>query len=412
LGDSANNRPGTPRNQGEKSIYLEGERLREQMKPDFKFTLEKKDTRTQARAGLIQTAHGEIQTPIFMPVGTQATVKCMSPEELVEIGSQIILCNTYHLYLRPGESIIKRAGGLHGFMNWKKPILTDSGGFQVFSLSDLRKVREDGVEFKSHLDGSKHYLSPEKAIQIEMDLGADIIMSLDECVPYPAEKEYARKSLEMTTRWAARCKEEWQKQLDAEPLTHSALYGICQGGMYPELRIESARQLVDLDFPGYSIGGLSVGESVPMMMEMLEASISQLPEEKPRYFMGLGSPLELFQCIERGVDMFDCVLPTRNARNGTVFTAHGKLVVRNGAYAEDFKPMDDECDCYACRNYTRAYIRHLIWAGEILGFRLCTLHNLYFLLKLVSQIRKSIQEDRFSEYKQEFFAKYQSGLDS
>ena len=377
----------------------------------FSFKLEKTDSRTRARAGEFTTPHGKVQTPIFMPVGTQATVKCMSPEELKEIGAQIILCNTYHLYLRPGESIINKAGGLHKFMNWDRPILTDSGGFQVFSLSDLRKVKEEGVEFKSHLDGSKHFLSPEKAIQIEMDLGADVIMCLDECVPYPAEKDYALRSLEMTTRWAARCKIEWEKRLANNPLTESGLFGICQGGMYPDLRTESAKQLVDLDFPGYSIGGLSVGETMPLMLEMLQYSMQELPAEKPRYFMGLGSPMELFECIERGVDMFDCVMPTRNARNGTVFTSKGKLVVRNGMYSEDFGPMDPDCDCYGCKNYSRAYVRHLIWAGEILGFRICSLHNLYFLLRLVRNIRQSILEDRFSEYKNDFFAKYQLGND-
>ena len=382
----------------------------------FSFHVAKHDKETHARAGVIHTPHGKIETPIFMPVGTQATVKCMSPEELVECGAQIILCNTYHLYLRPGEQIVKKAGGLHKFMHWDKPILTDSGGYQVFSLSDLRKIKEEGVEFKSHLDGSKHFLTPEKAIQIQTDLCADIIMSLDECVPYPSEKDYALRSLEMTTRWAKRGKTEWLKlkeQNDSSvspslphSFTPSALFGICQGGMYPDLRVESAKQLVDLDFPGYSIGGLSVGETIPMMLEMLEASIEQLPKTKPRYFMGLGTPEEIFDCIERGVDMFDCVLPTRNARNGTVFSAHGRVVVRNGMYSDDFRPLDEECDCYACKNYTRSYIRHLIWAGEILGFRLCSLHNLYFLLKLVANIRKSILEDRFLQYKKEFVEKY------
>ncbi len=384
----------------------------------FSFHVAKYDLTTHARAGVIHTPHGKVETPVFMPVGTQATVKCMSPEELVECGAQIILCNTYHLYLRPGERIVKAAGGLQKFMHWDKPILTDSGGYQVFSLSNLRKIKEEGVEFKSHLDGSTHFLTPEKAIQIQTDLGSDIIMSLDECVPYPSEKDYVFRSMELTTRWAKRCKDEWlrlkeqQKSFIALSLlrsfTDSALFGICQGGMYPDLRAESAKQLVDLDFPGYSIGGLSVGETIPMMLEMLDATIEHLPKNKPRYFMGLGSPEEIFECIERGVDMFDCVLPTRNARNGTVFTNHGRLVVRNGLYSEDFRPMDEECDCYACKHYTRAYIRHLIWAGEILGFRLCSLHNLYFLLKLVHNIRKAILADNFSQCKKDFITKYRA----
>lgn len=377
-------------------------------KHPFSYTLEHVAEGTGARAGVIHTPHGDIQTPIFMPVGTQATVKCMSPEELKEIGAQIILCNTYHLHLRPGEALVKRHGGLHGFMNWDRPILTDSGGFQVFSLSDLRKMSEQGVEFKSHLDGSKHFLTPESTIDIEMDLGADIIMCLDECVPHDADLTYTEKSLGLTTRWATRCKKQWETRLETDWVTQSALFGICQGGMYPNLRKESARQLVDLDFPGYSIGGLSVGEPVPQMLEMLEYSVAELPAEKPHYFMGLGTPLELFECIERGVDMFDCVLPTRNARNGTVFTRTGKLVVRNGAYAEDMLPMDPECGCYACRHYTRAYVRHLIWANEILGLRLCTLHNLYFLLELVRNIRLAILENRFIPYKKAFFDRYQS----
>ena len=377
-------------------------------KHPFSYTLEHVAEGTGARAGVIHTPHGDIQTPIFMPVGTQATVKCMSPEELKEIGAQIILCNTYHLHLRPGEALVKRHGGLHGFMNWDRPILTDSGGFQVFSLSDLRKMSEQGVEFKSHLDGSKHFLTPESTIDIEMDLGADIIMCLDECVPHDADLAYTEKSLGLTTRWATRCKKQWETRLETDWVTQSALFGICQGGMYPNLRKESARQLVDLDFPGYSIGGLSVGEPVPQMLEMLEYSVAELPAEKPHYFMGLGTPLELFECIERGVDMFDCVLPTRNARNGTVFTRTGKLVVRNGAYAEDMLPMDPECGCYACRHYTRAYVRHLIWANEILGLRLCTLHNLYFLLELVRNIRLAILENRFIPYKKAFFDRYQS----
>lgn len=353
-----------------------------------------------ARLGRLHTPHGIIETPIFMPVGTQATVKSMTPEELKEIGSQIILSNTYHLYMRPGHELIKRAGGLHKFMNWDKPILTDSGGFQVFSLGPLRKIKEEGVEFRSHLDGSKHFLTPEKAMEIQNALGSDIIMAFDECAPYPADREYVKNSLERTTRWLKRCK-------DAHNNTDKqALFGIIQGGMYKDLREQSAKEITSIDLPGYAIGGLSVGEPKPLMYDVLEHTTPFMPKDKPRYLMGVGSPDDLVEGVIRGVDMFDCVLPTRIARNGTAMTSQGKVVVRNATYAEDFTPLDPECDCYACKNYSRAYIRHLIKANEILGARLITTHNLHFLLNLMKQIRQAIMEDRLLDFRNEFFAKY------
>ncbi|HHY46931.1 MAG TPA: tRNA guanosine(34) transglycosylase Tgt [Firmicutes bacterium] len=349
----------------------------------------------RARAGVLTTPHGRIMTPVFMPVGTQATVKAMSPDELVEIGAEIILANTYHLFLRPGHELIARAGGLHRFMNWNRSILTDSGGYQVFSLSDLRHITEDGVTFRSHIDGSRRFISPELSIDVQNALGSDIIMAFDECTPYPAEWGYARESMLRTLRWAKRCKEHHRKP-------GQALFGIVQGGMYPDLRQESARRLVELDFPGYAIGGLSVGEPKAVMYDMLDATLEFLPREKPRYLMGVGAPGDLVEGIARGVDMFDCVLGTRIARHGSIFTRRGRIIVRDAAYAEDFGPLDPECDCYVCRNYSRAYLRHLLKAGEILGFRLATYHNLYFLLSLMREARKAILEGRFDEWRKEF----------
>ncbi len=366
----------------------------------FKYELIKEDKYTHARLGRIYTPHGIIETPIFMPVGTQATVKAMTPEELKEIGAQIILSNTYHLYLRPGHNLVKKAGGLHSFMHWDRPILTDSGGFQVFSQANLREISEDGVYFKSYLDGSRHFIGPEKAMEIENALGADIIMCFDECTPYPAEKEYVRKSSDMTINWAKRCKSSNQRPDD------QALFGILQGGLYKDIRIENAKRMVDLDFPGYSIGGLSVGEPKDIMLDTLANVEEYIPKNKPRYLMGVGSPDLLIEGAIRGVDMFDCVLPTRIARNGSVFTSHGKLVVRNAKYAQDFSPLDSECDCYVCRNYTRAYIRHLFNAGEILAARLASYHNLYFLIKLMSRMREAIKTDSLLDFRKEFFAKY------
>ncbi|MCX7920674.1 MAG: tRNA guanosine(34) transglycosylase Tgt [Clostridia bacterium] len=360
----------------------------------------KKCKQTGARLGRVHTPHGSFDTPAFMPVGTQATVKGMSPAELKEIESQIILSNTYHLYMRPGREIVKEAGGLHGFMNWDRPILTDSGGFQVFSLSDFTSIKEEGVTFKSHIDGSKHFISPETAIQIQNDLGADIIMAFDECIPYPCEFDYAKKSLERTTRWAKRCKEA-HKNTDKQ-----ALFGIIQGGTYKELRIQSAHEILEIDFPGYALGGLSVGEPAEEMYAMLECTVPLMPEDKPRYLMGVGSPDYLVEGAIRGIDMFDCVLPTRIGRNGTIMTSRGKIIVRDAKYARDFSPMDPECDCYACRNFTRAYIRHLLKANEVLGIRLTTWHNLRFLLNLMKKVRQAIMEDRLADFRKEFFTNY------
>ncbi|MGI1691943.1 tRNA guanosine(34) transglycosylase Tgt [Thermoanaerobacter uzonensis] len=366
----------------------------------IKYHLIKKDSKTKARLGIIKTPHGIIETPVFMPVGTQATVKSMTPEELKEIGATIILSNTYHLYLRPGHKIIEKAGGLHKFMNWDRAILTDSGGFQVFSLSSLRKITEDGVEFRSHIDGSRHFFTPEKVIEIQNALGSDIMMSFDECAPYPADYDYVKKSMELTIKWAERGKRA-HKNTEKQ-----ALFGIVQGGTYEDLRKECVQRLVDIDFPGYSIGGLSVGEPKNVMYDILDLTTEYLPEDKPRYLMGVGSPDDLIEGVIRGVDMFDCVLPTRIARNGTVFTSKGKLIVRDAPYAEDFSPLDEECDCYTCRNYSRAYIRHLFKANEILAARLATLHNLYFLIKLMKKIREAIRQDQLLEFKKEFFKKY------
>ncbi len=365
-----------------------------------RYELIKTCKQTGARLGRLHTPHGVIETPIFMPVGTQATVKAMTPEELKDIGSQIILSNTYHLYMRPGHDLIERAGGLHKFMNWDKPILTDSGGFQVFSLGPLRKIKEEGVEFRSHLDGSKHFLSPEKATEIQNALGSDIIMAFDECAPYPADRQYVKNSLERTTRWLERCKAAHKYP------ERQALFGIVQGGMYKDLREQSAREITAIDLPGYAIGGLSVGEPKEMMYEVLDYTVPLLPEDKPRYLMGVGSPDDLLEGVLRGIDMFDCVLPTRIARNGTAMTSQGKVVVRNASYAEDFTSLDPECDCYTCRNYTKAYLRHLIKCNEILGARLLTIHNLHFLLKLMENVREAIREDRLLDYKKDFFEKY------
>lgn len=365
-----------------------------------RYELIKTCKQTGARLGRLHTPHGVIETPIFMPVGTQATVKAMTPEELKDIGSQIILSNTYHLYMRPGHDLIERAGGLHKFMNWDEPILTDSGGFQVFSLGPLRKIKEEGVEFRSHLDGSKHFLSPEKATEIQNALGSDIIMAFDECAPYPADRQYVKNSLERTTRWLERCKAAHKYP------ERQALFGIVQGGMYKDLREQSAREITAIDLPGYAIGGLSVGEPKEMMYEVLDYTVPLLPEDKPRYLMGVGSPDDLLEGVLRGIDMFDCVLPTRIARNGTAMTSQGKVVVRNASYAEDFTSLDPECDCYTCRNYTKAYLRHLIKCNEILGARLLTIHNLHFLLKLMENVREAIREDRLLDYKKDFFEKY------
>ena len=355
-----------------------------------------------ARRGVIHTPHGDIQTPIFMPVGTQATVKAMTPEELKdEVHAQIILGNTYHLFLRPGHELIKESGGLHKFMNWDLPILTDSGGFQVFSLGQagLRKITEEGVEFRSYLDGSKHYISPEKSIEIQQALGSDIMMCFDECCPYPSDYKYTEKSMEMTTRWAKRCKEAWTNE-------NQGLFGIIQGGFYKDLREKSAKDLIELDFPGYAIGGISVGEPKEEFLDILNYTVPLMPENKPRYLMGVGTPDYLIEAAISGIDMCDCVLPTRIARHGTALTSHGKLVARNAVYERDFSPLDPECDCYTCKNYTRAYIRHLINMKEILGVRLLSIHNLRFLTKLMERVRIEIENDNLLTFKDEFYKSY------
>ena len=356
---------------------------------------------TGARRGVIHTPHGDIQTPVFMPVGTQATVKSMTPDELKDmIDAKIILSNTYHLYLRPGSKLVKEAGGLHKFMNWDRAILTDSGGFQVFILGDLRTISEEGVEFKSHLDGSKHFFSPESVMETENDLGADIIMAFDECVEYPATYEYTKQSMERTTRWAKRCKEA-HKNTEKQ-----GLFGIIQGGFYKDLRDKSLEDLVAMDFPGYAIGGISVGEPKEEFLDILRYTTPKMPKNKPRYLMGVGTPDYLIEAALAGIDMCDCVLPTRIARNGTAMTWNGKVVVRNATYERDFTPLDSECDCYTCRNYTKAYLRHLVKTKEILGVRLLSIHNLYFLSKLMERVRKEIENDNLLNFKNEFYSKY------
>lgn len=365
----------------------------------LKYELIKQDKRTGARLGRIYTEHGIIDTPVFMPVGTQATVKAMTPDELKDIGFSIILSNTYHLYLRPGPQIVAQAGGLHGFMHWDRSILTDSGGYQVFSMSHLRDITEDGVAFRSYIDGSKHFIGPEKAIEIQNALGADIIMAFDECAPYPCDHDYALAAVERTTRWARRCKQAHRDE-------HQALFGIIQGGIYKDLRQKSMEEIVGIDFPGYAIGGLSVGEPKKDMYDILEYIVPQMPRDKPRYLMGVGSPDCLIEGVIRGIDMFDCVWPTRIARNGTVMTSNGKLVVRNSIYKDDLRPLDEQCNCYACRNFSRAYIRHLFNVGEILAARLATIHNLHFLAQLMSDIREAIRENKLLEFRNEFFARY------
>ncbi len=364
------------------------------------YELIKKDEATGARAGVLHTPHGSFPTPIFMPVGTQATVKAVSPDELKELGAGIILSNTYHLFLRPGMELIREAGGLHKFMHWDRGILTDSGGFQVFSLGELRKISEEGVTFRSHIDGSKQFLSPEISVEVQTALGSDIVMAFDECVPYPADYDYAKQSLARTLRWAKRCK-------DAMTRDDPGLFGIVQGGMYEELRIESAKALVEMDFPGYAVGGLSVGESKDLMYEMLELSTEHLPKDKPRYLMGVGTPDCLVEGVARGIDMFDCVFPTRVARNGMAMTWTGRLVMKNQAFTHDHEVLEQGCGCYACRNgYTRAYIRHLVRAGEIFGLRLLTLHNLYFLQAFMRAMREAIVENRFAEFRRDFWSNY------
>jgi queuine tRNA-ribosyltransferase len=362
----------------------------------FTFNLLKKDSATDARLGKIHTNHGEINTPAFIPVGTQATIKALTPEDLKGLGAEIILCNTYHLFLRPGHKLIKRLGGLHRFMHWDYPLLTDSGGFQVYSISANQKVSEEGIAFKSHLDGSRHFLTPELCMEVQEALGADVAMCLDECVPYPSSYEYVHDSLKRTTRWAKRCQESKKREAQT-------LFGIVQGGMFKDLREQSARELVNLNFDGYAIGGLSVGESTSLMREMVEHSAALLPREKPRYLMGVGTPEDIVESVKRGIDMFDCVLPTRNARNGMLFTSFGKIVIKNARHRREDIPIDPHCTCYTCTHYSRAYLHHLFSAKEILSSRLNTIHNLFYYLSLIKELRMAILEGRFDHFYQNFY---------
>lgn len=366
-------------------------------------TFEIKATDGKARRASLATAHGVVETPIFMPVGTRGSVKSLSPDDLLEVGSQIILGNTYHLYIRPGDELIARQGGLHSFSNWHGPILTDSGGFQVFSLEGLRKITEEGVEFRSHMDGSKHFFSPEKVVSIQRNLGSDIIMVLDECVPYGKNKAYTAKSLELTTRWAERCRKALAPGENGQ-----LMFGIIQGGFYKDLRETSLKQLTKIPFEGYAIGGLSVGESTQEMYDILRHIAPMLPADKPRYLMGVGTPLDILEGIEAGVDMFDCVLPTRNARNGTLYTSQGKLNIKKAKFSEDSGPIDPNCNCYACRNFSRAYLRHLYMARELLSYRLNTLHNLTFFLDMTAKARKAIESGTFAQLKAEYLEMFKT----
>jgi len=363
------------------------------------FSVIAKDSNSKARAGYFETDHGKVETPMFMPVGTQGTVKAVNQSFLEQdIKAQIVLSNTYHLYLRPGTEILENAGGLHNFMSWGKPILTDSGGYQVFSLSDLRKLKSDGVEFKSHLDGSKHFFTPEKVIQIQRSIGSDIMMVLDECTPFPCEYDYAINSTKLTSDWAILNKEEFE---DSKPLYghEQYLFGIIQGSVYKDLRERSANDLIKLNFDGYAIGGLAVGEPIEEMYKMTDFTTDFMPEEKPRYLMGVGKPENILESIERGIDMFDCVMPTRNARHAILFTWNGVLSLRNAKYKDDFSKIDEECSCYTCTNYSRAYLRHLFNAGELLALELASIHNLHFYLRLVTEARKQIVNGFFKNWK-------------
>ena len=367
------------------------------------YQLLKKSSQCKARLGKVFTTRGVIDTPVFMPVGTNATVKGVANEYLQNCGAQIILANSYHLYLRPGAEIIEKAGGVQKFNSWNRPMLTDSGGFQIFSLNEIRKITEDGAEFQSHIDGSTHFFSPEKSMQVQKKIGADIIMCFDECTPYPATRKEAKDSMELSLRWAKRCKDEFYKDNAFEK---QALYGIIQGSVYNDLRKISAEEMVKIDFPGYAIGGLSVGEPKEEMHSVLDGTVPLLPEDKARYLMGVGMPEDLWECTERGIDMFDCVIPTRNGRNGQVFTSCGKINIRNAEFREDFGPLDPECNCPTCKGYSKAYLNHLVRAQESLYLGLLSLHNIYFMINLMTKIRKSLENDTFLETKKEFFEKY------
>ena len=363
----------------------------EDINSEFKFNLLKKDKGSKARLGKIETPHGEVNTPVFMPTGTQATVKSLVPERVAELGAEIVLSNTYHLYLRPGHKIISDMGGLHKFMNWNRPILTDSGGFQVYSLRALRKINDEGIMFQSHIDGSRHFMSPEMVMEIQEALGSDIMMCFDECTPYPVDFNYAEKSLELTVKWARRCK-------DVRKSNH-ALFGIVQGGIYPELRERGVEETAGIGFDGYALGGLSVGEPKEAMYEIVEGTAPILPEDKPRYLMGVGTPQDIVECVGCGIDMFDCVMPTRNARNGMLFTNDGKVVIKNARYRNDDSPLDKLCDCYTCKNYSRAYLRHLFVAKEILATVLNTIHNIRYYMNLMERIREAIRSDNYEVFR-------------
>jgi len=361
----------------------------------YHFELLKTDPNCRARLGRITTDHGEVKTPVFMPVGTQGTVKALLPETLKTLGVEVILGNMYHLYLRPGHELVRGFGGLHRFMNWPGPILTDSGGYQIFSLGALRQIKEEGVVFQSHIDGSRHFISPESAIEIQEALGADIMMCFDECTPYPADQKYAKESLDLTVRWAERCKK-------AQKENGQALFGIIQGGVYPDLRQESVAMITRIGFDGYALGGLSVGEPKELMWRVTEETAPLLPADKARYLMGVGTPEDILEAVFHGIDMFDCVLPTRGARNGFLFTNSGKVVIKNARYRDDASPLDESCDCYTCKNYSRAYLRHLFVAKEILAMVLNTIHNVRFYMNLMERVRTAIQEERFVEFRREF----------
>jgi len=372
------------------------------------FTVIGCDTQTAARTGRLHSGHGVVETPAFMPVGTQGTVKCMTPDELRELGAQIVLGNTYHLLVRPGVELIQQAGGLHKFMGWAGPILTDSGGFQVFSLAKLRRINDDGVEFQSHVDGTTFFLGPREAITAQAALGSDIAMAFDECPPWPCDREYACRSMELTLQWAARCKEAVSSQPSAIS-GRQLLFGIVQGSTYADLRRKCARELVAMDFDGYAVGGISVGEPAEDMLKQVEASVPELPEDRPRYVMGVGTPPQMLEMIARGVDMFDCVLPTRGGRMGRVFTARGVYAIKNAPNKDDFGPLEEGCECYVCQRFSRAYIRHLFWANEILGLRLMTWHNLHMYLRLMQRARAAIAAGAFKEFRDEFVARYTEG---
>lgn len=367
----------------------------------FAFNVNATCQKTRARTAEMATAHGRVRTPVFMPVGTLGTVKSMSPEDLLRCGVQVILGNTYHLYLRPGCAVIEQFAGLHRFMNWHGPILTDSGGFQVFSLAQLSKITETGVAFQSHIDGSPHLISPEKSVEIQVSLNSDIIMCLDQCIEYPADRDTARKALELTARWAERCKTAWRDRTDG----HQALFGIIQGGMFKDLREQSAEQTVAIGFDGYAVGGLSVGEPKDVMLEIADHILPRLPDSHPKYVMGVGTPEDLVELVAMGADMFDCVLPTRNARNGQLFTASGNLNISNARFKADPKPPDETCDCYTCRNYSRAYLRHLYMARELLAYRLNTIHNIFYFIRLTSDMQSAIAEHRFPAFRKAFYQK-------